>query len=194
MILETLKQFNWLDIVVVILLLRICYVGIKSGFLVELFKILGTIFSIYLSFHYFPGLSYFINSHIPSNFMPAEFLDFICFVLLATIGYLVFVILRHIILHFIKMEAIPKLSRWGGFILAAGRAFLYTSLIIFMLVISTIAVLKRSVVISYSGKYLFSIAPAVYSGLWDGFASKFATNEKVNQDVLDMRLSDSANE
>lgn len=191
MILDTLKQFNWVDIFVAVLFIRICYAAIKSGFLVELFKILGTIFAIYLSFHYFLSLSDFVSGHIPQNVIPQEFLNFLCFIVLAITGYLVFVILRQIILHFIKMEAIPKLSRWGGLILGIVRAFFFTGFVIFILVISTITYFGRSVAVSYSGKQLFKIAPAVYTGVWNGFASKFMPNEKFNQGILDIKLDDS---
>lgn len=194
MILDIAKQFNWIDIFVIIIALRICYVAVKSGFLAEFFKILGTIFAIYLSLHYFTALSEFIQEHIPQKAIPMEFLDFLSFLELAIVGYLVFAILRQIILRFIKMEAVPKLSRWGGLILGVARIFLLTSLIMFTLVISTITYFSRSVTASYSGKYLFKIAPAVYSSLWNGLVSKFATKERFNQDVLDIQFSDSAHE
>lgn len=194
MILDIAKQFNWLDILIAILCLRICYVAIKSGFPVELFKILGTIFSIYLSFHYFTALSDFIKERFPVSKVPVEFIDFLCFVTLVITGYSVFLVLRKIILNFIKMEAVPKLSRWGGLILGIGRFFLFTSLLVFILAISSFEYFKRSVDISYTGKRLFKIAPSVYSGIWNGFASKFMTKEELNQTALDIELSDSAQE
>lgn len=194
MILDIAKQFNWFDIVVVILFLRICYVGTKSGFLVELFKILGTVFAIYLSFHYFTVTSDLIKDSFPFKLSPIEFVDFLCFISLAILGYLVFLVLRMVILHFIKMEAIPKLSRWGGLFLGVWRSFLFTSLVVFILVISTFGYFKKSADTSYTAKFLFKIAPAVYSGLWNGFASKFMAKEELNQTALDIQLSDSAQE
>jgi hypothetical protein len=111
---------------------------------------------------------------------------------LAITGYLLFVILRLAILKFINMEPIPKLDKWGGLVLGITRAFLLTSLIIFTLLISTIAYFKKSVVNSYSGEYLSKIAPSVYTGLWDGVASKFMTKEKFNQTVTEVQFSNPA--
>lgn len=194
MIFETLKQFNWLDIAVIILAIRICYAAVKSGFFPELFKILGTIFAVYLSLHYFSNLSEFIKERFLVNIVPDEFLNFLCFVILAVAGYLVFVILRVVILRFVKMEAVPKLSRWGGLILGMFRVLLLAGLVVFILALSSVSYVKRSASHSYSGKFLFTVAPAVYGNLWNGLVSKFAASEKFNEAVSEVELSDSSEE
>lgn len=194
MILDTLKRFNWLDIFVIIFWLRICYIAAKTGFLTELFKVLGSIGSIYLSLHYFSGLSDFVRERLPTELMPVEFVDFLCFIFLAALGYFVFFLLRKIIVRFVKMEAVPKLSRWGGIILGVIRPFLVTSIIIFAMVMSSVVYFKRSVAVSYSGEYLFKVAPGVYSALWNGLLSKFMIKETFNQTVLDIQLTEPPNE
>ena len=187
MLLDIIKQFNWLDIIVVIILFRICYIAVKSGLLVELFKILGTLLAIYLSLHYYTMLSDFFRNRIAVKSLPLEFLDFLSFTVLAILGYLIFVSLRDLFYHFIKMEAVPQLSKWGGLILGMGRGILLGGLIIFMLMISSVSYLKNSVKDSYSGKRLFKVAPATYSALWDNLMSKFATKEKFNSTILEVQ-------
>ena len=111
MVLEILKQFNWVDVVIVFLLLRISYVSVKNGFVVELFKFLGTVFSIYAAFHYFTIISDRIIRHVPEEqSFPVEFMDFLTCVGLVVVVYLFFVFLRNIVCHFIKMEAVPALT------------------------------------------------------------------------------------
>ncbi len=185
MILNIIKQFNWVDIFVIILSFRILYIAIKSGLPVELFKLLGTIASIYLSLHYYTILSDWIAGLVPAtkDKMPLEFIDFLSFAILAIAAYLVFVLLRSIFYRFIKMEAVPRLNKWGGFILGLARAYLLVGLIIFMSVISSIAYFKNSVNKSYSGKYFFKVAPGVYGGIWNGFMSKFMNKEKFNKTI-----------
>lgn len=187
MIFNTLKQFNWVDIFAVVILLRVCFVAIKGGFLNELFKTLGTVSAIYLSLHYYTRLSDFIRGLVPFKSIPLEFLDFVFFIVLALTGYLLFVILRQVILKFVNMEPIPKLNKWGGVILGLIRAFLLNSLIIFMLIISTIGYFKKSVVTSFTGEYLYKIAPGVYGTLWNGVASKFMTKEKYNKTIPEVQ-------
>ena len=182
--LDLIKQFNWLDGLVVILLFRICYVGIKNGLPVEFFKLLGTILANYLSMHYYTPLSDFIRVRLGQEKTFFSLLDPLCFVVLAMLGYFIFVLLRNVFCRFIKTEATPNLNKWGGFILGIARAALLISLIIFVLVISAIGYLKKSVKDSYSAKYLVKIAPATYAVLWNNFTPKFMAAEKFNEAIL----------
>jgi hypothetical protein len=61
-----------------------------------------------------------------------------------------------------------------------------SGLIIFMLVISSIAYLKNSAKGSYSGRYLFQVAPTAYNLLWGAVASKFMANEKYNNTITEI--------
>lgn len=185
MVLDVIRQLNWVDIFVIIILFRICYVAVKSGFPVELFKLLGTIAATYLSLHYYTILSDGIVGRVPvtKEKMPLEFIDFLSCAILAIAAYLVFALLRSIFYRFIKMEAVPRLNKWGGFVLGLVRAYLLTGLIIFMLVISSIAYLENSVHKSYTGKHLFKVAAGVYSGVWNGLMSKFMVKEKFNKTI-----------
>lgn len=189
MIPSTLKQFNWLDIFVLILLLRISYVAMRSEFFLELFKFLGTILAVYLSLHYYIVFSDYIGSHIGVNNIPLEYLTSIICVVLGFLGYFIFVVLRKVFYRFMKMEAVPTLNKWGAAILGLTRGVLVASLIIFIMVTSPFGYLKNSVTHAYSGKYIFKIAPGVYGSLWDGIASKFITQDKFNKAILEIPKS-----
>ena len=181
-----LKQVNWIDIFVVILLLRSIYVAIKNDFSIELFKLLGTVFAAYLSLHYYLIFSDYIASRTGINNIPSAYLTSFSIIALAIVGYLVFVLLRSVFYRLINMEVAPKLNKWGGLLFGLSRGLLLISLIIFILVTSGSGYLKVSVRTSYSGKRLLKIAPSVYSGLWHNIASKFFTQEKFNQTVLEV--------
>ena len=189
MLLESIKKFNWVDILIIILLLRVCYIAFKSGFLSELFKFLGTVSAIYLSLHYYTGLadSLFKNQPFLKDRMPLGFMDFLCFVFLALAGYLIFVFLRIGLLKVMKMEAVPLLHKWGGLCIGVGRAMILTGLIVFMLAISSVGYFKRSVRDSFMGKDFFEIPVTTYSFLWDSLTSKFMTAEKFNKNIPEAR-------
>ncbi len=190
MLLEIINKFNWVDYIVTILIfLRIIWMGAVEGLVIEFFKFLGTIAATYAALHYFTFLSDLISRVIPhtKEATPIEFIDFICFTALAIIAYLIFVALRIVFYRFLKMEALPTLSKWGGFILGILRGALLVSLIIFMLVISSIGYLKTSCARSYSGKTLFSITPKVYSWLWNNIAHKFIPGEKHNDTIQEIQ-------
>ena len=188
-LLNILKQFNWVDVFFVILLIRICYVAIKNGFSVELFKLLGTLSAVYLSLHYYIIFSDDIVSRISEKFKPLEDLTFFSFIALAVLGYLIFMLLGKVFSRFIQMEAVPNLNKWGSLILSIIRSFLLVSLIIFVFVIAPTAYFRNSVSNSYSGKRLFKIAPATYTWVWNSIMSKFQTQEKFNETILQIQTS-----
>jgi uncharacterized membrane protein required for colicin V production len=188
-LLNSLKQFNWVDIFFVILLIRICYVAIKNGFSVELFKLLGTVSAIYLSLHYYIIFPDYIVGRIGVKNIPLEYLTFFSFVSLATLGYLIFMLLRKVFSRFIHMEAVSNLNKWGSLILSVIRSFLLISLLIFIFVIAPTDYFRNSVNNSYSGKHLFTIAPTTYTWLWNSVMSKFRTQEKFNDAILKVQAS-----
>ena len=186
MLTQIKNQINWLDLFVIIILIRICYAAIKTGFPVELFKILGVILATYLSLHYYSGLTSVVSILIGSKNMPLVFLNLLSFIFLAGAGFLFFSFLRRIFFKLVKMEAVSALNKWGGFVLGITRGFLFASLVIFIFVISGIGYLKKSVTASYSGKAIFKIAPATYAWVFNGLVSKLVTGEKFNQVILDV--------
>lgn len=185
MFLTTLKQFNWIDILAIILLIRIGCVALKNGFFVELLKLLGSILAVYLSLHYYTIFSNNIGSRIGIEKKPTELITVSAFILLAILGYLVFMLLRALFSRFIQMEAVPTLHKWGGFILGIFRGIILLSLLIFVFVISPFNYLTHSVQNAYFGKFFFKIAPVAYSRLWNGITSKFMAQEKFNPAVLE---------
>lgn len=182
-LLDILKQLNWVDFFVIIIILRIGYIAIKNGLPIEFFKLLGAVLAVYLAMHYYTLWSNFLGGRLGQGKMPLKLLDFLSFLILVILGQFIFIFLRNIFCRFIKMEATPILNKWGGLILGIARAGLVTSLIIFILVISSIGYLKNSVKDSYSGKYLIKVAPDTYGILWNKVASKFMTKEKFNEAV-----------
>jgi len=188
-LLNILKQCNWVDVFFVIILIRICYVAIKNGFSVELFKLLGTISAVYLALHYYIIFPDYIVGRIGAKNIPLEYLTFFSFVSLATLGYLIFMLLRKVFSRFIQLEAVPKLNKWGSLILSIFRSFLLVSLIIFIFIIAPTAYFRSSVSNSYSGKRLFQIAPATYTWLWNSIMSKFRAQEKFNDAILKVQVS-----
>jgi uncharacterized membrane protein required for colicin V production len=174
MLLEMIKQFNWLDILIIIILFRIGYIATKIGIPVEFFKFLATIVALYLSLHYYTNLSDWLVQRVP---------NFLSFLFLAIVGYLILVPPRMVFSRFIKMEATPNLNKWGGLVLGIARGFLLVSLVTFTLVISGSGYLKKSVTNSYLARRVFNVAPKTYAWLWKAIVSKFMSGEKLNEAI-----------
>lgn len=185
MIIDYLKQINWIDIFVVILLIRITYISLKRGFPIELFKLLGTVCAIFLACHYYLRLGNFFNKFI---FLGSEaainFLNFLSFLALYFLGYGLFVLVRLVFTILIRMEAISLLNRWGAFILGIGRWMLLVSIIFFSITVSNCTYFKQSLKNSISGLNFFKLTPRVYLALWDNLMFRFMSNKEFNKSVF----------
>ena len=178
---EIIKQFNWLDILIILIFIRICFVSLKTGFLVEIFKFLGIVTAVYCSLHYYTTLSDFLQARLGLKTIPLEFLDFVSAILLALLGCLLFFAVRVGFERIIKMETTPKISQAGGLLLGLGRALLLVSLVTFFLAISSVDYFKKIAVSSYSGSKVIDIAPNTYTWLWNSIGSRFMTEEEYNK-------------
>ncbi|MCM8781298.1 MAG: CvpA family protein [Candidatus Omnitrophica bacterium] len=166
-------------------LFRVCYVALKTGLPIEFFKLSGTVVAVYLSSHYYTTLSALAVKHLikGKQFLGGIF-DFILFIILAAIGYGVFIILRMLFYRFIKMEATPKLNKFGGLVLGIARGILLASLLMFILVVSGLDYFKVSIGGSYLGRRIFKVVPETYSRLWNDLVSKIMINERLNDRVF----------
>lgn len=183
MLLNILTRLNWIDFIFISIFIRILYVAAKNGFVVELFKLIGIIFTAYVSLHYYIKLSDFIIQRLPKLRISPEFLHFFILVLLVFLSYALFVFARKAFCNLVKMEAAPILSKWGGLVLGMARGILTAGMIIVVLLISTISYLNISVRKSYSGRYLFYAAVNTYSVIWNGLMSKFMASERFNDSI-----------
>jgi uncharacterized membrane protein required for colicin V production len=188
MISDILAQLNWVDLLIIIVFVRILCMAVASGFPLEIFKLLGTFSGLYLSLHYFTFFTDWMSRGSPSaRKAPLQFLDFFSLILLAAIGYLIFVALRLVFDKFVKMEVTSALNRGVALVLGSLRAVLLASLITFALAVSSIGYLKESVEGSFLGKRFLNTAVNTYTWTWGHATSKFSLGEKFNATVPEVQ-------
>jgi succinate dehydrogenase hydrophobic anchor subunit len=142
--------------------------------------------------HYYVVFSDYLVGRLWFKALAGDFMNFLSFLILALIGYLVFLGLRIIFVKFIKAESTPGLHKWGGIIIGTARGFLLASLIVFALAISGLDYVHKSVGNSYLGRYWVGVGSSVYSGIWKNIMSKFMNAEKFNPAILNVRKGLSA--
>ena len=187
MLTDFITHFNWVDILVLIIVFRIGCIAMRTGIMTEVFKFGGVISAIYISSHYYTVLSDFIKQRMPGELLPLEFLDFLSFIILLTLGYLIFVLLRSICRNFIKLDSPSIINRWMGLALGILRGYLISGIVIFAMVISSVTYFKNSSAHSYFGKQLFQVQPGVYTWLWNNIGSKLMKSEKFNPTVSEVK-------
>ncbi|MDD5408984.1 MAG: CvpA family protein [Candidatus Omnitrophica bacterium] len=173
-----LRHFNFLDIIILIILFRICYIALKDGLAMELFKLLGVLSAIYISSHFYISLSRIIKlRYVPDN-ISLEFVNFVIFVLLACAGYIALALLRVTFCRFMKMEAAPKLNKYGGLILGLARGYFTVGLLIYVLMITNVSYLNSSIKHSALASRCVSVSSQTYNWIWESIFSKFFPQEK----------------
>jgi len=155
--LDFLPQTNWVDIIVIILLIRGGYIGLNQGFSVELFKVVGAVGVTVFSLLYYNKLGLWLSSH---SFLPLQIAEFFSFLVLILALLFIFKLIRVLLFKILHLELFYGVERWGGFTLGLARSVIFTSLLLFALTLLPSEYIRGSVQDkSLFGPYLKEVAP-----------------------------------
>ncbi len=168
------SQINWVDIFVLILLIRTSYVGLRCGLLGEIFKILGIIAALFVSIRYYSNLAQFLTTQVFFSKLSLPVNRGISFVCLLLAVMLIFKLGRFIARFIMQLEVADPLKRMGGVICGFIRGGIIASLILFALNLLPLDYLKKSInEDSWSGSRLIKVGPAIHHTI-----IKFSPGEK----------------
>ncbi len=180
-VLNILRGFNWIDILMVCIVVRIIFIGLKRGFATESFKLFGCVFAIFVSIHYYYGIAQLLHKKV---FLPERIAEVIVFVCLLFIVVFVFKLLREGALLLFKIEPHPAVERWGGLIVAALRSLVVCSIFLLLFSITRVEYLKTNSKKSITGKYLMDLSPKIYRYSFNNVFKKVFPKEKYNKRVF----------
>lgn len=161
---EILGHINWVDVLVIIIILRISYIAFREGLTHEVFPLIGNIIIIVTALHYYIKL----GSAISRNFLnlSSELSNFISFVILAVAAGFVFRLLNAFLNKLVKMQWHPLIERFGGLVVGVIRASVITSLVLTVLSLAPLSYLQRSIRDkSVTGVYFLRIGPEIYGSV-----------------------------
>ena len=157
---EMLTRLNWVDILIIILCLRITYVGFQDGFSHEIFPLIGSFLSLVFSIHYYEKLAIFMEGTVR---MPIELLKFLAFFALLIGLAIILKLIRAILDKIIKVTWHPFLEKFGGIAFGFARAAVVTSTVLILIALMPLSYLQRSIRDkSLMGMYFLRIGPRVY--------------------------------
>lgn len=160
-----------------------CFIGLRTGIGIELFKLFALWLATILTFQlYSTPLADMLNEKLPA--LPIDAADAFVFVTLLTIVILVVRMIRESFFLLIKIDAQNTLNKWGGLILGLVRGFWIASLVLIIMSISTIRYLEISAKSSLFGYRFINIAPQIYSTSHKIIISKFFPDAKINDQIL----------
>ena len=178
---DIITSINWIDVLITIIALRILYIGIKLGIVIELFKLVSVFFAVFVTLHYFSSLSQFLHDKvsISDNVSMVIAYAFLWFTVI-----FVFKLIRDGITTVFKVEAHSLFDKWGGLVIAIGRGLLISSLAVFFLLTPRVEYFKKTIEHSVMGSRLVHVAPKFYESCYDGLVSKFFPHEELNKSVF----------
>lgn len=183
MLTKYLIGVNWVDFLIIAIIIRTCFIGMKTGIVTELFKLSSLWLATVITFHlYTTPVSDMLNAKIPA--LPLLASDVFVFVVLLTIVTIIGRIIRESILLLVKIETHNTVDRWSGLASGLLRGFWISSIGLFIMTISTVQYLETSAKSSLFGHNVISLAPSIYRGSYEGLLSKFFPSSKINDEVF----------
>lgn len=155
---QILSKINWVDILVVILILRTTYASFMDGLSHEIFPFLGTLAVFVLSLNYYKILGELISSNLEN--IPIGISNWIAFILLiVALGFIV-KLLKIILDKIVRVQWHPVIEKFGGLLAGVLKAYIITAMVLTVFVLSPLSYLRWSVnEKSLTGKYILLSGP-----------------------------------
>lgn len=174
-------NFNILDILVLLVFVRGFYVGRRGGFISELLKLVGIVFSTFVILHYYSVLGSFVRERL---FIPAGVSDFAAFTVLMVTAMIVFFLIKEGWLIVFKIEVKSAINKWGGSILSLVTSLLICSLLLLTLTLLNNGYINQHLRDSLSRFLLKSPSVTVYKACHKMLVYPFFPEEPVNVQAI----------
>ena len=159
---DIVNKLNWVDILVVIIMLRTSYVAFQDGLSHEIFPMIGAFSGLVLSLAYYKKIASVISQNMGG--ISVGILEALSFVTLFVAVIFVFKLLRLAFDKIIKVTWHPFIEKLGGFLAGAVKASMITSAILIGLALLPLSYLKWSIGDgSLIGMYFLKIGPSIYA-------------------------------
>ena len=160
---DILSKINWVDIVIVTILIRLCYVALQDGLSHEIFPLIGTMLTAAISLQYYHDLASFVKNLLN---IPISILDAVVFLILVVGVGLLFKLAKALIDLLMKVTWHPFLEGFGGAIFGFLRGSIIVSLLLIFLALTPFSYMQHSIGDrSLTGIFFLKIAPAIHARL-----------------------------
>lgn len=160
MIKDWLSLFNWIDVVVLFIIVRGCIVGFRRGAIGELIFSGGIILVGVISIRYYSQIGQFITSYIK---IPFKYSIVLSYVLLIGGGFILIWLISKIITVAVNLGRFRVFNKIFGIGLGALRAGIICSILLYLLLMLDIDSLSKWIQQdSYSGSFIANLFPRIY--------------------------------
>lgn len=181
MIANILKDLNWVDVVITLMIVWVLFTGIKNGLVKGLLHLIGTIFALFICFHYYSSFSGLFVKKTP---LSPSTIDVSVFLFLWFVSFLIFRFIEEAVFFIFTVEVKNVIDKWGSAVLAIARAALIGSMCMFVLLLTQNQYLQQQTFSSFMRKGLLSTAPNVYFSLYEDIVRPLFPSENKNKQVV----------
>ncbi|MCM8783670.1 MAG: CvpA family protein [Candidatus Omnitrophica bacterium] len=158
-----LKEFNWVDAVVLIFIIRGIFRGAKNGFVLEVLSLSGWCVALYLALKFYKTIASTLHERTEIPLVLNEVFIFggiiITTILLANF-------LGQILKRIVRIKVVERISFYGGAIFGVLKACVILSALFYFLGILGISYINKSIQErSLSGRAITKLASVVYRNL-----------------------------
>lgn len=185
---EILTRLNWIDVIVIIVMIRMSYVAFQDGLSHEIFPFIGVICTIVLALHYYNKIATFLSQNIMlMNMSIAAFLGFLGLVIVSGV---IFKLLRRVVDIIVKVSWHPVIEKFGGLTIGIMKASVVVSTILIILALLPLSYVQWSIRDkSLTGMSFLRIGPEIYvrmAGLMPGAAASIGktTRDSIVQNIV----------
>jgi uncharacterized membrane protein required for colicin V production len=173
---QILSKINWVDVFVLILMLRMSYVAFMDGLSHEIFPLFGSIAVFVITLHYYKTLGGMISQGMGN--VPSDITNLLGFVVLVVVAGFVVKFLKVIIDKIVKVQWHPVIEKFGGLFAGIVKAYVITAIVLTVMALIPLPYLQWSVKErSLTGRYFLVAGPEMHAR-FDSFLSDNSTVPK----------------
>jgi len=158
---DMLSKVNWVDILVVIIMLRTIYISFQNGLSHEIFPLFGAVLKLILALHFYSKLGSALHGSI--NFISVSVCNMASFLAIVLIIGFAMMFLKGLVDAIIKVTWHPLIEKIGGMVVGVIKGAISASMVLIFLALVPLSYLQSSIKDkSLYGMLFLNIGPAIY--------------------------------
>ncbi len=172
---------NFLDALMLGIIVRGYYVGSKTGLIAETFRLGSVICSTFIVVHFYPALAQFLREQF---FISERVYEFVAFVIWIAVAFLIFFLIREGWLLLFKVERKSVFNKWTGGILSLATSYFFCGLIFLAFVLLNNDFVRQQVDSSLSRAVWSKTSGDLYKACYGAVVHPFFPGEQPNPQVM----------
>lgn len=157
-------KINWVDILIVIYIVRSFFLGKKRGFSVEITSFITAILTLVIALHFYQDFGQSLSKWFLLTLTSARAISFIAIsIFILFLG----AILARLLKRIMKLSFLVGIEKIGGYILGTLKGCCISAIVTVALVLSSAGFVQQEVYTnSFLGNYLVALSPKIHDFVW----------------------------